>query len=313
MAKQINKLNRRNFIQASGTATAALLLSPELFASSKPAFTMDNNFKLKVLATNWGFNGTIDEYCAKVKKDGYDGIEIWWPTEKKDQDELFNALKKYGLEVGFLTGAYQSVFKEHLDTFTKAIDEAANNKVQRPLYINCHSGRDYFSFEQGKAFIDHTMALSKSTGIKICHETHRSRLLYAAPVARQYMENIPGLRITFDVSHWCNVHESLLDDQKETVEMTLQRVDHVHARIGHPEGPQVNDPRAPEWENAVKAHFAWWDKIAEIKKQKGEVLTVLTEFGPADYMPTMPYTRQPLADQWGINVYMMQQLRKRYS
>jgi len=133
MAKQINKLNRRNFIQASGTATAALLLSPELFASSKPASTMDNNFKLKVLATNWGFNGTIDEYCAKVKKDGYDGIEIWWPTEKKDQDELFNALKKYGLEVGFLTGAYQSVFKEHLDTFTKAIDEAANNKVQRPL------------------------------------------------------------------------------------------------------------------------------------------------------------------------------------
>jgi sugar phosphate isomerase/epimerase len=274
---------------------------------------MDNNFKLKVLATNWGFNGTIDEYCAKVKKEGYDGIEIWWPTEKKDQDELFNALKKYGLEVGFLTGAYQSVFKEHLDTFTKAIDEAANNKVQRPLYINCHSGRDYFSFEQGKTFIDHTLALSKSTGIKICHETHRSRLLYAAPVARQYMENIPGLRITFDVSHWCNVHESLLDDQKETLEMTIQRVDHVHARIGHPEGPQVNDPRAPEWENTVKAHFAWWDKIAEIKKQKGEVLTILTEFGPADYMPTMPYTRQPLADQWGINVYMMQQLRKRYS
>jgi sugar phosphate isomerase/epimerase len=274
---------------------------------------MYNNFKLKVLATNWGFNGTIDEYCAKVKKEGYDGIEIWWPTEKKDQDELFNALKKYGLEVGFLTGAYQSVFKEHLDTFTKAIDEAANNKVQRPLYINCHSGRDYFSFEQGKTFIDHTLALSKSTGIKICHETHRSRLLYAAPVARQYMENIPGLRITFDVSHWCNVHESLLDDQKETLEMTIQRVDHVHARIGHPEGPQVNDPRAPEWENTVKAHFAWWDKIAEIKKQKGEVLTILTEFGPADYMPTMPYTRQPLADQWGINVYMMQQLRKRYS
>jgi hypothetical protein len=30
-------------------------------------------------------------------------------------------------------------------------------------------------------------------------------------------------------------------------------------------------------------------------------------------MPTLPYTRQPLADQWGINVHMMQLLRKRYS
>ena len=273
---------------------------------------MNNGFKLKVLATNWGFHGTVDEYCAKVKNDGYDGIEMWWPDKKKDQDEMFAALKKHELEVGFLTGAYQSVFKEHLDTFAKSIDEAATNKIQRPLYINCHSGRDYFTLEQGKAFIDHTIALSKSAGIKICHETHRSRLLYAAPVTRHYMDNIPALRITFDVSHWCNVHESLLEDQKETVDMTLQRVDHIHARIGHPEGPQVNDPRAPEWENAVNAHFAWWDKVVEMKKQKGEVLTVLTEFGPADYMPTMPYTRQPLADQWGINVYMMQLLRKRY-
>ena len=126
------------------------------------------------------------------------------------------------------------------------------------------------------------------------------------------METIPELRVTFDVSHWCNVHESLLDDQQETVNLTLQRVDHVHARVGHAEGPQVNDPRAPEWDHAVKTHFAWWDKIVEIKKQKGDTLTILTEFGPPDYMPTLPYTRQPLADQWAVNVHMMQMIRNRY-
>jgi sugar phosphate isomerase/epimerase len=307
-------LNRRNFLQTTGSATTALLLSTgELFASSpKPHFTMNTNFKLKLLATNWGFTGTIDEYCALVKKEGYDGIEIWWPMMQKDQDELFTALKKYNLDVGFLTAGHESNYTDNLGSFKKMIDEAAMNKIQRPLYINCHSGKDYFSLEQGKTFIDHTIALSKATGIKICHETHRSRLLYAAPVARHYIESIPELRITFDVSHWCNVHESLLADQAETIDMTLQRVDHVHARIGHPEGPQVNDPRAPEWDAAVKAHLAWWDKIVEMKKQKNDTLTVLTEFGPADYMPTLPYTRQPLADQWAINVYMMQLLRQRY-
>ncbi|MEJ0081485.1 MAG: TIM barrel protein [Puia sp.] len=273
---------------------------------------MNNNFKLKVLATNWGFNGTLDAYCAKAKKEGYDGIEIWWPLEKKDQDELFATLKNHDLEVGFLCAGSDSNYKKHFDQFTQMIDAAANETIQRPLYINCHSGRDFFTYEEGKTFIDHTMALAKSTGIKICHETHRSRLLYAAPVARHYMETIPELRITFDVSHWCNVHESLLEDQPETVNLALQRVDHIHARVGHPEGPQVNDPRAPEWDHAVKAHFAWWDKVVELKKQKGEVLTVLTEFGPPDYMPTLPYTRQPLADQWAMNVYMMQQLRNRY-
>jgi hypothetical protein len=41
-------------------------------------------------------------------------------------------------------------------------------------------------------------------------------------------------------------------------------------------------------------------------------MTILTEFGPPNYLPTLPYTQQPVADQWAINVYMMQMLRKRY-
>lgn len=274
---------------------------------------MNKDFELKILATNWGFQGTLEEYCAKAKKEGYDGIEIWWPGDKKKQDELFDCLKKHQLDVGFLCGASQSNYQEHLDVFKKMIDAAARQTIQKPLYINCHSGRDHFSFDQNKAFIDHTTKLSKETGIIICHETHRSRIMFAAHTTRQYIEKIPELRLTFDVSHWCNVHESLLHDQQQTVEMALERVDHIHARIGHPEGPQVNDPRAPEWEAAVKQHFAWWDKIVEIKKKNGERMTFLTEFGPADYMPALPYTRQPLADQWAINVHMMQLLRKRYS
>ena len=306
-------MNRRNFLQTVGTAASAVQLLPTAAASSiLPNIIMSNNFKLKLLATNWGFNGTLDEYCAKVKKEGYDGIEIWWPLEKKDQDELFSLLKEHELEVGFLCAGSDSNYKKHYEQFVQMIDAAANESALRPLYINCHSGKDYFTYEEGKTFISHTSALAKSTAIKICHETHRSRLLYAAPVARHYMETIPDLRITFDVSHWCNVHESLLEDQQETVNLALERVDHVHARVGHAEGPQVNDPRAPEWDHAVKAHFAWWDKIVGLKKQKGEVLTVLTEFGPPDYMPTLPYTRQPLADQWAVNVYMMQLIRTRY-
>ncbi len=295
------------------TTTAIMLSAMKAFAIPQTVQTMNTNFKLKILATNWGFTGTVDEYCAKVKKDGYDGIEIWWPLQQNEQEALFNALQKYSLDVGFLTAGQESSYKAHFNTFTNMINAAATNKVQRPLYINCHSGRDYFSYEENKTFIQHTVQLAKQTGIKICHETHRSRMLFAAPVARHYLETVPELRVTFDVSHWCNVSETLLQDQQSTIDLTLPRVDHVHARIGHPEGPQVNDPRAPEWAEAVQAHFAWWDKIVEMKKQKGETLTVLTEFGPPTYMPTLPYTQAPLADQWAINVYMMELWRKRYS
>jgi sugar phosphate isomerase/epimerase len=270
-------------------------------------------YQLKILATDWGFPGTLDEYGAKVRSAGYDGIEIWWSLEPSRQDEIFRMLEKYNLEVGFLTAGSQSDPTEHFATFKKMVEGAARNTRKRPLYINCHSGRDFFSVEENKPFIDLTTALSKERGLRILHETHRSRMLFAAPVARHFINNFPDLRLTFDVSHWCNVSESLLTDQPQNLALALERVDHIHARIGHPEGPQVNDPRAPEWQSAAEAHFAWWDTVIRRKKEKGEVMTILTEFGPPDYMPTLPYTREPLADQWAINVYMQQTLRKRYA
>lgn len=310
------KQDRRKFIKASAAGSAALILSSlESFAlPAKPSLSTNKNYELKIMATSWGFQGTMDAFCAKVKKEGYDGVELWWPTDnKKAQDEIFAALKKHDLEIGFLCGGSQSDPQEHLDFFKKMIDAAARQNIQRPFYINVHSGRDYFSFEDNKKFIEYTRALAKETGILICHETHRGRMLFAAHVTKNFIENFPELRLTLDISHWCNVHESLLADQKETVEKALDRTDHIHARIGHPEGPQVNDFRAPEWEKVVKQHFEWWDKIVERKKRNGERVTILTEFGPPDYMPTMPYTRQALSDQWAINVHMMHLLRKRYS
>jgi sugar phosphate isomerase/epimerase len=272
----------------------------------------DTTFSLKLLATNWGFEGSMKEYISRVKKEGYDGIEIWWPMDEKELNELAELLTANNLEVGFLCGAQDTNYQEHFTFFTKMVEAAATNKLLKPLYINCHSGRDYFSYEQNKSFIDFTIPLAKKTGLKICHETHRSRILFAAPVARNYFDKIPDLRITFDVSHWCNVSESLLANQGDTLKMAIERTDHLHARIGHPEGPQVNDPRAPEWKEALEAHLSWWDKIIEIKKKNNQPITVLTEFGPADYMPTEPYTRKPLADQWSINVHMKDLLRDRW-
>ncbi|WP_346317510.1 TIM barrel protein [Chitinophaga sp. YIM B06452] len=273
---------------------------------------MNNKFELKILATSWGFTGTTGEFCDKAKKEGYDGIEVLWPSGKKEQDDLFAALEKYELEVGVLCAGFDRQYQKHLEEFIAMTEEATAQTTRPPLYINCHSGRDYFSYDQNKAFIDHTTRLSKETGIMICHETHRARILYSAPAARHYIDTIPELRITFDVSHWCNVSESLLEDQQETIDLALSRVDHIHARIGHPEGPQVNDPRAPEWEPAVNAHLSWWDQVVEAKRKAGERLTILTEFGPPDYMPTLPHTRDPLSDQWAINVHMLHLLRERY-
>jgi sugar phosphate isomerase/epimerase len=297
---------RRDFIGITGAALASPLAS---FATPTTVATQPG-FELIVLATSWGFSGSWEQFCAKAKESGYDGIEVWYPLDAADREKLLRAVEDHHLRIGFLAGNGERDFQEHLKQFKQMVEGAA---ALKPLYINCHAGRDHFAFDQNRQFIEFTAEVSPRTGVPIYHETHRSRILYSAPVTRLFAEKYPDLRLTFDVSHWCNVHESLLDDQPETLMLAINRTDHIHARIGHAEGPQVNDPRAPEWKAAADAHFAWWDRIVEIKKRDGKRMTVLTEFGPADYMPTVPYTRQPLANQWEINAFMLATLRKRYA
>lgn len=305
-------LTRRKFIALSSvSATAGLLLNQEETLAKSMHFPKSApGFELMIFATNWGYEGSWDQFCIKIKALGYDGAEAWYPTDELKRKEFLAAFQKHNLKIGFLVGGSDRDHKKHLQQFSASLEGAAG---LNPVYINCHSGRDHFPVEQNKAFIDLTSSVSARTGVPIYHETHRSRILYAAPVARQFMEMIPELRLTLDISHWCTVHESLLADQAETINLALSRTGHIHARIGHQEGPQVNDPRAPEWGDAVKAHFSWWDTVVAQKKKEGKPLTMLTEFGPVDYMPALPFTRQPVANQWEINKYMLDTLRNRYA
>lgn len=298
--------SRREFISLTGAVMAGTLTS---FADPLNVKN-EAGYQLLVLATNWGFSGTWAEFCRKAKQAGYDGVEVWFPADSKSREELVAALKETSLPVAFVLGGSDKDPQKHFVQFKESLEAAV---LLKPLYINCHSGRDFFSFDDNKRFIDFTTERSRATQVPMYHETHRSRILYSAPIARQFMEKNPELRLTLDVSHWCNVHESLLEDQTETLSLTVSRTEHIHARIGHPEGPQVNDPRAPEWKKAMDAHLGWWDRVVEIKKKEGKRMTILTEFGPVDYMPALPYSRQPLGNQWEINAYMLEILRKRYS
>ncbi|MFM7194128.1 MAG: TIM barrel protein [Bacteroidota bacterium] len=298
---------RRDFLKASGGAGALLAMGDSFAQSARvPAAP---GFSLTVLATNWGFDGSWDQFAAKAAASGYDGVEVWVPGDERDRTAFLEAMQKHKLKFGLLAGGGDRDPVKHLSQYLNGLETGLRMK---PLYVNSHSGRDHFSFDQNLKFIRESIRLSGQYGIPVYHETHRGRILYSAPVSKSYLDAVPDLRLTLDISHWCNVHESLLEDQQETVALALSRTGHIHARVGHAEGPQVNDPRAPEWSKALNTHLTWWDAIINQKKKEGQPVSVLTEFGPADYMPALPYTRQPVADQWAINEYMMRLMRERY-
>lgn len=266
--------------------------------------------QLQFFQTDWGRNVSWDAYCEKTKASGYDGIETWFPRKTEDRLALDNALKKHDLQVIYLAGADKTVdFETSLERYTQDLLMIVPFD---PVAINSHTGSDFFTFEQNRAFIDAANTISKKNNIPIYHETHRSRFSFNLPDTEQYLKAIPDLKLTLDISHWMVVHESLLGDQDKNLEIVIDRTHHIHARVGHQEGPQVNDPQAPEWRNALNRHLDTWEKV--IRKQWAEndrPLTITTEFGPPTYMPTLPYTQVPVTDQWKANVFIMEALKQR--
>lgn len=298
---------RRNFLKntLSSLATIKSVDFNSLLSSSK--------YTLSVLATKWGFNGSLEDFIKKAKDDSYNGIEIWWNSDFKVQNELLNLLDKYNMKIGFLCGSGESNFQKHLNQFNRNLDEILNSDFS-PLYVNCHAGKDYFSYEQNCQIVDLTQSRNKNSKFKILHETHRSRMCFSTISTLKLLEKYPKMGLTLDISHWCNVHESLLHDQEESVLKVLLNTKHIHARVGHEQGPQVNDPRAPEWDKHLNSHLDWWDMAVENQLRAGETqITFLTEFGPPNYMQTLPYTYQAVADQWEINVFMKDLIKERYS
>jgi hypothetical protein len=181
-----------------------------------------------------------------------------------------------------------------------------------PVMINTQTGKDYFSFAQNMQLVNAAKTIAAETGIEIVHETHRGKFLFNLQVFEAAAKAAPDLSIALDISHWCTVHESLLQDQQEAVSLALQHARHVHLRLGFEEGPQINDPRAPEWKPLLKQYFKWWDVVVANHKKKKQDLTVTPEFGPAPYMPLKPYSQKPISKQWDINVFMMELFKARY-
>lgn len=258
----------------------------------------------------WGNTLPFESFCNNVKNAGYTGVEMHLPFEQQEKQKILSILHDFELQ---LIGQYWQSHEKNIDAHATTFEQYLRHLIEaRPIFINSQTGKDYFTFEQNKRLFDIARRLSQETGIAIIHETHRGKCLFAAPVAYQYLSKIPDLRICLDISHWCNVHESLLADQQEYTDLAIAHTHHIHSRVGHPEGPQVNDPRAPEWSETLQAHLSWWDKVVDIHRKKGTQLTITTEFGPATYMPVLPYTQMPVANQWEINVYMMNLLKERY-
>ena len=274
--------------------------------------------KFEFFLTRWGNDHlSLMEFCKRVQDSGYHGVEMLPPVDAKEKDEMLEALTATGLkficQVGCWhpAGDYKIVTDDYKAMMLRAFDfhKSWSSDLE---FITSQTGRDYFSFEDNKKLIEWTLKVCGEQDLAIAHETHRGKFAYSASVTRPYIDAVDELRILADFSHWACVAESFLEHEQENLNAAIARTDHIHARVGFDEGPQVTDPRAPEWQHAVDHHFDWWQRIVDARKKAGMKRTTFTsEFGPFPYLHRLPYTRQDIINQWEVNEWMMRQLMNR--
>lgn len=262
--------------------------------------------KLIIAKSLWGMTGSLEEQFARIAGAGYDAVE--GHPDSAQAPAFRRLLRRHRLK--FIGMA-----------FTSGPDHAASLAAQvgrlkrlAPLSITVHGGKDDYSVSEAVRFFREAARVEARARVPLGHETHRGRILFTPWTTAAVLRAVPETRLCSDFSHWCCVTESLLEGQpREDMDLAVARTIHIHARVGYAEGPQVPDPRAPEWADALARHEAWWAAMLAARRKAGaRFATITPEFGPPDYLHTLPFTRQPVADLWDICAWMKDRLRKTF-
>jgi hypothetical protein len=266
--------------------------------------------QLQLIRHLWGIDQAWELSFPRIRAEGFTGIECPLPRQE-DRPRFRALLAAHGFTYipQIHTGGRDAA--AHAAHFAALIEDAA---TFAPPFINCHSGNDCWSDADNHAYFAAVLASEARLGIPVCHELHRGRILFHPTPTRALLTAFPGLKVCCDYSHWVCVCQRLPDDQADVFQLCADRALHIHARVGYEHGPQVSDPRAPEFARHVEAHERWWSQVWDSQERRGFAVTTLApEFGPPGYLHTLPYTNAPVADLWAICAWQAARQRDRFS
>ena len=280
---------------------------------------MPETMQLKLFKTLWGHKASYADAADSAIHAGFHGLEGPVPADQERRASLIEALESRNLSfiaeistTGFAVPERGVGVDGHLDAFERIIVRSLEAK---PVFFSAMAGSDLWEFRESVDFLTRAWEISQKYRVRVGFETHRSRSLFHPVVAKNLLAETPPIELTMDFSHWCNVCERLvLDELPEVLALCAGRVLHIQPRIGYDQGAQVPDPRAPLYQKAVEAHIRWWRALWTGQMVRGfENVTMTPEFGPDGYEQVNPYTGEPFADLWDLNVWTARLMEREFA
>lgn len=256
----------------------------------------------------WGNEASPREALELAREWGFEAVEGPLPADAAafarlaaDEGKAVFAEISTGCEAGSYVPARDAGRAGHLEDFKRKLDHALE---AGPRVITTLAGSDLWDFSTSCAFFSDLLQVAERAGTQVCVETHRGRPTFHPLQTIRLLEELPGLVLTLDVSHWCVVCERTVPGDPKLMEIVEKRTGHLHARVGYDQGPQVPDPRIPRYAGELEMHLECWRRIARSLAEGGSAVTITPEFGPDGYLQSHPATGRPAADLREINRWM---------
>jgi sugar phosphate isomerase/epimerase len=271
--------------------------------------------RLQIVRTLWGVvEDPTSMEAADVPFDaiaaaGYDAVGVA-AAAVDDLDGFVSRATRAGLAFVPQLFTWGASVDDHVESFQRSLEQIAPHA---PSFVIAQAGRDSFNGVESVAFFEACLAIEADLGVPVAFETHRGRTLFNPWRTLELLERFDALHLGCDLSHWVCVAERLKLG-RDVIAACAERALHIDARVGHEEGPQVSDPRAPEFEVHLATHLAWWEEIWDGQERRGlEVASVMPEFGPPPYQSVLPYGGGVVGDRDEINDWMATLIRERFS
>ncbi|MEK0315810.1 sugar phosphate isomerase/epimerase family protein [Cohnella sp. 56] len=221
---------------------------------------------------------TLEEKFAKIAEAGYDGICGFIPGET-DTRAWRRLLDEYRL--GFSGLAFPSSVMDLKRTMAEA------KRFGNVNYLNAQVMDAFVAGDDAVRLLRELLDTAEEAGIALRIETHRGTVTQDLLRTVSYVEAIPALPLTIDLSHYVVAGE--MNGTGEAAEACFDRLlahtAGIHARVS--DGEKVQVDIGSDGAHPMLPHFRrWWGKgMREWRRRAapGAVLPFVTELGPPGY------------------------------